>query len=579
MNNQQNQIIDFDIDIDDQNKLTFLVKNIFEDKSFKNRIYDCDCFNVKECHHGPSHTFEKAFEKKSCDKCSYCCFVDYLNENSNSFRINEKHKLFVKYTKGSNFKQELIEWSPFQPKRTPYGLIGFASCKTKSDLLQCLKIYENMKQEYKNFSISFKLFIDISFDNELINELNINEKIMSKSNLNRLEYKRQVSNYSLNATSFATTFDFQDENQSSSIPINEQIDSAIDLESLTSSSNFTNTDFKPFDDKVINPNTSVDNSINEANQLNKIDSNSSFKKDALDTNDEMELNQKLRSFDTEIVYFDFSLSANGVQDNMAMENKVKIEVCLQDSVNVIFKKLFNLTKTISSNEDSQINFYSEYLKLPFEKETSQNNTSSSNSNLTFLTMKMINKKKTSVRMNKYKGDIALCLNLIDSAVYHYSQAYSLSKKEKDRDFDYLWSFSALEGLCIASYFYFIENNKSEAMIQSVTNDLSKNKAVKEISKSLKKAFSTTSKDISLLTVSYSEFPRYFDEIIRAYDRCDATKFIAFEAALMIIRFYIKNNFRQDALNFITFTIYIPNLQIKEELRVRLLIINCPFFKN
>jgi hypothetical protein len=566
MTDQQNQIVDFDIDIDDQNKLTFLVKNLIENKPYKNRVYDCDCFDVKECHHESNHTFEN----KISDKCSYCCFVDHLNDNNHSFRINEKHKLFVKYKKGSNYKQELIDWCPFQPKRTPYGLIAFASCKTKSELLSSLKIYENLKQEYKNFTISFKFFIDISFDNDLIDELNINEKITSKSNLNRLEYKKQISSYSLSTTNFSTTFDLQDESQPTSLPLqlNEQTDSAIDLESITSNSNLiTNTDFKPFDDKLIDSNSSVDNS-NDTAQLNKKDSSSILKKDVLDTNDEIELNQKLRSFDNEIVYFDFSFSKNDIKNNMSMENKVKIEVCLQDSVNLIFKKLFNLTKTINSSEDGQINFYSEYLKLPFEKETNQNNTNSLNNNLTFLTMKMINKKKTTVRINKYKGDISLSLNLIDSAIYHYSQAYSMSKKEKDRDYDYLWSFSALEGLCVSSYFYFIENNKSEAMIQSANTDLRNNKAVKEISKSLKKAFSTSSKDISLLTIHYSEFPRYFEEVIRAYDKYDATKFIAFETALMIIRFYIKYNFKQDALTFLTFTIYISNLQIKEEMRVR-----------
>ncbi len=97
--------------------------------------------------------------------------------------------------------------------------------------------------------------------------------------------------------------------------------------------------------------------------------------------------------------------------------------------------------------------------------------------------------------------------------------------------------------------------------------MSKNKTIKDLSKSFKKTFSSSSKDVTLLVIPHNEFAKNFDQIIRVFEKNESTKFLAFETTLMIIRFFLKNNFRTEAINFLTYAIYIVNLQVKEELKV------------
>ena len=79
--------------------------------------------------------------------------------------------------------------------------------------------------------------------------------------------------------------------------------------------------------------------------------------------------------------------------------------------------------------------------------------------------------------------------------------------------------------------------------------------------------------MSLLAIPYGEFTKHFEQIIRAYDSHSATKFIAYETTLMIVKFFLALNGQQqskdtkDVLHFLVFAIYLSNLQIKEELRV------------
>ncbi len=84
---------------------------------------------------------------------------------------------------------------------------------------------------------------------------------------------------------------------------------------------------------------------------------------------------------------------------------------------------------------------------------------------------------------------------------------------------------------------------------------------------LKKAFSTPSKDISQVVVSLSEFGKNYQYIIGHLHRDIQTKYMSLEICLMMVRFCLANNLRQEALNFITDSIYITNLQIEETAKV------------
>lgn len=108
---------------------------------------------------------------------------------------------------------------------------------------------------------------------------------------------------------------------------------------------------------------------------------------------------------------------------------------------------------MSTSEDKQLNYYSELLRTPNERATSEN---SMLTNTSFLSIKMINKKQVISRMNKFKADLYLLLNIVDSALINYSHAYSQGKKESE---NMVWTMSALEGLCVASYIYLTETRQ------------------------------------------------------------------------------------------------------------------------
>ncbi len=88
-----NQHVDFDLHIKDYNKLLVLVRNLLDPAASTTcpspsskempRVYDCDCFDERECHHlnagGESETTQSAhYTTRRMDKCLYCRFVDFL---------------------------------------------------------------------------------------------------------------------------------------------------------------------------------------------------------------------------------------------------------------------------------------------------------------------------------------------------------------------------------------------------------------------------------------------------------------------------------------------------------------------
>lgn len=166
--------------------------------------------------------------------------------------------------------------------------------------------------------------------------------------------------------------------------------------------------------------------------------------------DEAELNAKLKYLEKDIVYLDFLFAKKGV-DKIAViveTEKSKVESALKDMANAIFKKLMAQIKGINTSEDRQLNYYSEFLRTPNER-GGDSSSASTLSSTSFLSIKLVNKKTVVARMNKFKADLYLLLNLVDSALLGYSYAYSHAKKEADS----IWAMSALEGLCISSYIY------------------------------------------------------------------------------------------------------------------------------
>jgi hypothetical protein len=75
-------------------------------------------------------------------------------------------------------------------------------------------------------------------------------------------------------------------------------------------------------------------------------------------------------------------------------------------------------------------------------------------------------------------------------------------------------------------------------------------------------------------VPLEDFVRRFERIIMYYNKHELTTFMAFETSLMISRFFINNDLKNDGFHFINFAIYISNLDIKEELKVKLKSMNC-----
>jgi hypothetical protein len=176
-----------------------------------------------------------------------------------------------------------------------------------------------------------------------------------------------------------------------------------------------------------------------------------------------------------------------------------------------------------------------------------------------ISIKVFNKKAVQARMSKFKADLFLCLNHLDFAVFNYSHAYHIARKEQEL----VWMNSALHGLCASSFLYY-ENLRifSEAELNKNSQSFSK-----ELRMSLKKIAFTSTKDIQQVLVPFSDFPKNYQSIIQFFNRNEPTKFIAYELALMIAKFFMQKEMRVETLEMMNYTIYISNLNIREEDRV------------
>lgn len=157
-------------------------------------------------------------------------------------------------------------------------------------------------------------------------------------------------------------------------------------------------------------------------------------------------------------------------------------------------------------------------------------------------------------MLKYKADLYLSLNMIDSAFVFYAQAYAATKKEGDT----FWAIASLEGLLVLSYLFLRDQPAA----------LSGHKAHSSSFKSSWKNKFSSSKDLNKLAIQFDEFPKNYYHVINTYNRHEDTRFLALEASLMAAKFFVQFGMKTEGLGFVNYSIYICNLQMREEARVR-----------
>jgi hypothetical protein len=440
------QQIEFDLKINDSNRILVLVRNLLERDEFVRKEFDCDLFNQFECHHNANvnrhlktaataatnTTFSSTTLNELAaegTKCTYCKFFQLLNDRAAQIQINselyrqlvsksdtQRHFVNARYKK-CNYPVEQLEWSEFQPWRSAYGLVAFASCSNQAQLFDVVARFEKEKLKYKKTLVSAKLFVDFHKKHEMSEEYQKSLELAAKSD----------------GDSIASVFELEEDDGSSSLSV--------------------------FQDPLLAP--------------DELEAKPELTGQNVDSNmvNEQELQTKLKAHEKDIVYLDFLFAKEGI-DKIAViveTEKAKVETAMRDMINNIFKKIAYQIRLLNANEDKQINYFSEYLKTPIEKQTNDASVSmpngmsgsaslrtTTNSSVqtqsSLLSIKLINKKLVIGRMSKFKADLYLLLNIADSALINYSQAYNSGKKELDT----VWCMSALEGICVASFVYLAE---------------------------------------------------------------------------------------------------------------------------
>ena len=505
-----------------------LVKNLSDLPAASFKQYDCDIFNENECHHSPtSHDPMNV-------KCQFCNFVELLRLKHSNVKIiqnsadtgGQDKYLSIRYK--TDYALNMLEWCEFQPWRSPYALYVFASCQDNQQMFEAIKNFEKLKEFYKKTLLTFKLFIDMK--NEVnnveliesdLNGLNLSDEINETNEI----IEANLSNYDLNRNNSIFQFDFDTK------------------------------------ENLINNLNNLKESISEelevpiAGRPTLVKSVSTIK-----MFDEVEFQSKVKTYHNDIVYLNFAVEQDGGHNPVYKRNK--IELACQEAVNIIYKKLLNLANLINPNEEKQLSYYSDFLKSPIEnvdnKEENVKTAGSTLSTTSFLSIKFINRKAVIARMHKYKADLYMILNIVELAFVHYAQAFNATKKENDL----YWSLSALEGLSVVSYLFLRESLRLQ------TAESLKNQALQEFKNSIKKRFSSR-KDLNSLAIPFADFAKNYTHIINSYNQNHVAKFLALEVSLMAAKLFIKNNMKSEALTFISNSVYISSIQMREESRVNL----------
>ena len=92
-----NQSIEFDLKINDYNRLLVVCRNVLETKENKQNEFECSLYSESECHHNhgggvftTSTTNKQRRHSQSPDgsqKCTFCRFYDLLDERATSLRF------------------------------------------------------------------------------------------------------------------------------------------------------------------------------------------------------------------------------------------------------------------------------------------------------------------------------------------------------------------------------------------------------------------------------------------------------------------------------------------------------------
>lgn len=434
----QRDCIEYDLKFQDFKKLLVLVKNI----SNSDHSIQCDCFNENECHHSKNDHFML----QNLSNCNFCQFVDLLRKKHSIVKVkndtdNSSSNVLIKY-KTINYPVDLLNWTDFQEWRSPYALFCFASCTTQADLLNAIKTFEQLIKSYNKTLISSKLFIDFHLKHET-NEsflLSVNEvKPFAKPKLSTSISLPAFQSYPSTSPSIDLTFQ-SDDNTS----IINQITSTENINSDISEESNSNI-------KSAQSITSIESTESVLVELKEVDFN--------------DLEKKTKLYKDDIIYLDFLYATSGIDKLIAIveTEKAKIDLIICASFNLIYNKLYFLANQIDPNNEKQFPLYSDNLKTPVERKAAETLKSTSS----FISIKVINKKIVSARMAKYKADIFLTLNIMDSAFVYYTQAYNAAKKEQDLN----WALSALQGLCVVSYLILKENNKLQISKKSTWSEV------------------------------------------------------------------------------------------------------------
>lgn len=256
-----------------------------------------------------------------------------------------------------------------------------------------------------------------------------------------------------------------------------------------------------------------------------------------------DLEEKLKFHKSEIIYLDHKSNESKQEDLIYKEKKISIAI--KEATSIVYHKILNMAHRVNTSEEKQLNYYSEFLQSPME--VSEDSKAKKSSSSSFLSIKLFNRKIVSARMTKYKADLYLTLNMVDSAFVHYAQAYAATKKENDT----YWSLASLEGLLAVSYLFLRHNTKPES--QALLN-------------AWKKKFSSQ-KDLNKLAIPFVDFAKNYTHILTMYNKNEVSSFLGLEISIMVSKFFIQFKMKAEALTFINYSIYISNLNMIEESRV------------
>jgi hypothetical protein len=573
------QSIDFDLSLNDYRKSLVLVK-------YLNDLNDD--FNNDYTH---ASEYDGSLGTHSInDNCRFCTFYNLIQNNyskieiNNSFinsivkssissgsiqQQNSKSYVYVRY-KTINYPKQLLDLCEYQPWRSAYALICYAVCSTQTELLNAIKRFNNFRQAYKKTLVECKFFIVLSKSGTEFfrsiptivqtNTITSSTSIPAKSPSPIVPKKKVVEEDSISITDSSDILDFNNNNNNN--PASE-ISSSTDegrRDSLEKKQNFdVVTDSDIFNKTDLTFNISA---VEEGDANDKAKSQEETIEDKNELN--IELQNELKNLEKSIIYL----------EDDKIENDAKIKTVINEIVHQIYIKIYKQVDLVNSDDEKQINYYAEYLKLPTERSKLDETETSTPS---LLQLKLINKKKTAGRMNKYRADLFLLLNSIDNSFIYYFKAYNTLKKEQD----YLWSSSALFGLCLTSC-YFLNDKNQCTTSKSVPSNLSQVKETSEAdtkskksSKSLdvfkskfKKQFSTSSKELEDHLIKPTDLYNNFREVLSAFNKSNDYSHLEFEFCLMMSKYFIEKNFsKTETFLLINNCIYMNSLSIKEETRV------------